>query len=54
MLAMAGVALCLSALFRLRVKKLRNIPIDLDATVFNQTFAFSIHTRHRRKSCIDS
>lgn len=39
MLAMAGVALCLSALFRLRVKKLRSIPRDLNATVFNQTFA---------------
>ena len=39
MLAMAGVALCLSTLFRLRVKKLRSIPRDLDATVFNQTFA---------------
>lgn len=39
MLAMAGVALCLSLLFRLRVKKLRSIPRDLNAAVFNQTFA---------------
>ena len=39
MLAMAGVALCLSTLFRLRVKRLRSIPRDLGATVFNQTFA---------------
>ena len=39
MLAMACVALCLSLLFRLRVKKMRSIPKDLNATVFNQTFA---------------